>query len=184
METAYFCTPPSDPVYRWFPNCYTSFQSLLPAPVVTIEVNGEQGVYVAPDSVEFLELIGDDYTGYFDSIGFDWKRLAGAQILSVNGKDPYDYVDEIASTISGNYLDHGIRVNSVFSSYRVSANAYSQRVGDLSGPTGVEKDSVDLTILVNGTYAPESLTVPYLANYLGANFTDGASLYVLTYFLI
>ena len=105
----------------------------MPAPVITIEENGVQGVYVAFDSVEFLSQLGTNFTGYFDSINFDWQRLAGAQVLAINGQDPYTYVDYIASTVSGNYLDHGVRVNSVFSSYRISANVLSQRVGDLCG---------------------------------------------------
>lgn len=104
------------PTYQpgWFPTCYTSFQNILPAPIISIEVDGEQGIYVAPDSVEFISLLGDEYTDYFETINFDWKRLAGARVVSIGGQAPYDYVDEIAKTVSGNYLDHGIRVNSVF----------------------------------------------------------------------
>jgi len=111
----------------WFPSCYTSFQNILPAPIISIEVDGEQGVYVALDSVEFISLFGDEYTGYYDSIGFNWKRLAGARILSIEGQAPYDYVDKIASTVSGNYLDHGIRVNSVFTRFASYLANNSQR---------------------------------------------------------
>ena len=49
--------------------------------------------------------------------------------------DAYAYADLIASTESGNYLDHGVRVNSVFSSYRISDTDFSQRFGDIAGPS-------------------------------------------------
>ena len=47
--------------------------SALPAPVVTLGVNGEQGIYIAPDSADLLALLGPiDYTSYFDALGFDF----------------------------------------------------------------------------------------------------------------
>lgn len=165
----------------WIPNCYTSFQNILPAPVITIEEKGVQGVYIAFDSVEFLSQFGPAYTDYFDSISFDWKRLAGAKILKIEGRDPYDYVDHIASTVSGNYLDHGVRTNSVFSSYRITGNTFSQRVGDLAGPNGVIQNSLTFKLIAVNSTRVETVTVPYLANYLGVPFTDKASLYVTTW---
>jgi hypothetical protein len=118
----------------WFPTCYTSFQNVLPAPFVNVEVDGTQGVFIAHDSVDFISLLGPEYTGFFDDMGFDWRRLAGAQVTEIEGQTPFDYVDFIAKTVSGNYLDHGVRVNSVFSSYRISPTNFSQRLGDLGIP--------------------------------------------------
>lgn len=118
--------PPSG----WFPDCYTGFQNILPAPVVSLEVNGVQSLYVAPDSVDLITLFGTDYTDLLDSLNFNWQRLAGAKVVAIEGMDPYAYVDFIAKTVSGNYLDHGVRVNSVLSSYRISGTDFSQRVGE------------------------------------------------------
>lgn len=135
-----------------------------------------QNVYVAPDSVEFISLLGSNYTDFFDGIGFDWKRLAGAQVISIEGQPPYSYVDTIASTVSGNYLDHGVRVNSVFSSYRISGTTFSQRLGDLAGPTGVAQTSLTMKVIPVHTTTAETVTVPYLANFIGVPFTDKESL--------
>ncbi|KAF9256020.1 hypothetical protein L218DRAFT_882730 [Marasmius fiardii PR-910] len=157
---------------RWLPDCIGFFQNILPTPIVSLEVNGTQGIYVAPDAVEFISLLGPEYTGYFDSIGFDWKRLAGAKVLAIEGQDPYDYVDFIAKTVSGNYLDHGVRVNSVFSSYRIANGDYSQRLGDLAGPSGVQLTSLKLKLIPLDTDKQETVTVPYLAAYMGNPFTD------------
>ncbi|KAG6816400.1 hypothetical protein H0H87_006312 [Tephrocybe sp. NHM501043] len=170
-----FTTQLNDGHTRWFPNCYNAYQNILPTPPITIEVDGVQGVYVAFDSVEFISQLGTAYTNYFDEIEFDWKRLQGAKIIQIEGLDPYAYVDIIAKTVSGNYLDHGVRVNSVFTSYRISGNAFSQRVGDLAGPLTVTQDSLKLKLIpVNSTVA-ENIKVPFLANYIGAPFIDKAS---------
>ncbi|KAJ7057006.1 hypothetical protein C8F01DRAFT_1153041 [Mycena amicta] len=135
-----------------FPDCYTSFQNLAPAPIVSLEVKGVQG-----------SCLGTNYT---DLIKINWKRLAGAKVLSIQGENPYDYIDFIAKTVSGNYLDHGVRVNSVVSSYRLVGASYSQRFGDFAGPTGVAQNSISLEVIVNGSTKAESVTVPYIASFV------------------
>ncbi|KAJ6588363.1 hypothetical protein B0H19DRAFT_1248035 [Mycena capillaripes] len=167
-----FITELNDGHTRWFPDCYTSFQNLLPAPIVSLEVKGVQGVYIVPDLVDFVSLLGPDYT---DLITIDWQRLAGAKVISIAGQDPYAYVDFIAKTVSGNYLDHGVRVNSVFSSYRLSGAAYSQRFGDLAGPTGVAQNSLTFKLITVNSTKIETVTLPYIASFAGVPFTDKAS---------
>ena len=135
-----------------------------------------QNVFIIPDLVDLVSLLGTGFTGFFDSIGFDWQRLAGAKVLSIAGQDPFTYIDHIASTVSGNYLDHGVRVNSVFSSYRIVNTDFSQRFGDLAGPPFPDQDSLTFTLTTANSTKVETVTVPYLADFLGVPFTDGASL--------
>ncbi|KAJ6463910.1 hypothetical protein C8R45DRAFT_1024567 [Mycena sanguinolenta] len=170
-----FVTRMNDGHTRWFPNCYTNFQNLLPAPIVSLEVDGIQSVYIIPDLVEFIPLLGTNYT---DLITIDWQRLAGAKVISIEGQEPYTYVDFIAKTVSGNYLDHGVRVNSVFSSYRLVGANYSQRFGDLAGPTGVAQDSLTFDLITANSTKIETVTVPYIASFIGTNFTDRDSYWV------
>ncbi|TBU42204.1 hypothetical protein BD309DRAFT_201633 [Dichomitus squalens] len=159
---------------RWLPSCYETYQNLLPAPVVTLEQNGVESVFVAPDLLEFIPLVGSGYTDLLASIGFDWQRLAGARVLAIEGQDPYAYADFIAATQSGNYLDHGVRVNSVFSSYRISGNDFSQRFGDIAGPAFPDLQSLTMTLqLVNST-KPETVKVPFISSFAGVAFTNGA----------
>lgn len=143
---------------------------------MTFTQDGVQSVFIAPDSVEFVSLLGPDFTNFFDKINFNWKRLAGARVLQIAGMDAFAYADLIATTESGNYLDHGVRVNSVFSSYRISGNDFSQRFGDIAGPAFPDRDSLTMTLIPVGSTKPETVTIPYLADYLGAPFTDKASL--------
>ncbi|KAJ7628461.1 hypothetical protein FB45DRAFT_1028550 [Roridomyces roridus] len=164
-----FATQLNDGHTRWFPDCYTSYQNLLPAPIVSLEIDGVQGVYITPDLVDFVSLLG---TGLTDLITIDWQRLAGAKVVSIEGQDPYTYVEHIANTVSGNYLDVGVRVNSVFSSYRLVANTYSQRFGDLAGPTGVAQNSLTFKLIVANSTKVETITIPYIASFVGLPFTD------------
>ncbi|KAH9834923.1 uncharacterized protein C8Q71DRAFT_132075 [Rhodofomes roseus] len=160
----------------WYTYCYwETFQNLLPAPVISLEVDGAQDVYVVPDLVEFISLLGTEYTSYYASLGFDWARLAGARVVSIEGLPAYSYVDYIADTVSGNYLDHGVRVNSVFSSYRISGGNYSQRFGDLAGPVFPDLDNLTMEVILGNGTEPETVVIPYLAGYLGEPFTDAAS---------
>jgi hypothetical protein len=164
-------TPPG-----WFPGCYTTFQSILPAPFVSLAISGVESIYIAPDSVEFLSLIGPAFSGFFESIGFDFKRLAGARVLTIEGMPAYDYADLIAQTVSGNFLDRGVRFNSVFTSYRIAKGnetTFSQRLGDMAGPFSVTKDQLTLTIIPINASGVETVVVPFLASYVGdGNFTS------------
>ena len=141
---------------------------------MTLEKNGVEGVFVVPDLVQFIPLVGKGYTDLLASLGFNWKRLAGARVLAIEGKSPYAYADFIAATQSGNYLDHGVRVNSVFSSYRISGNDFSQRFGDIGGPVFPDLQSLTMTLqLVNSTKS-EKVTIPFVSSFGGAAFKNGA----------
>ncbi|KZV63396.1 hypothetical protein PENSPDRAFT_669711 [Peniophora sp. CONT] len=170
-----FTTQLNDGHTRWFPSCYNAYQNLLPAPVVILEDNGVQGVFIIPDLVDFLPLVGDAYISFLEAKGFDWKRLAGAKVSKIGGMDAFDYIDHIATTISGNYLDHGIRVNSVISSYRITSNAYSQRFGDLAGPSIVTQTSLRMTLTTVNSTKSETVDIPFVASFAGVAFTDKAS---------
>ena len=145
---------------------------------MTLEQDGEQSVFVAPDAVEFLGLLGPEFAAHFAALGFDWERLAGARVLSIAGRGAYAYADFVASTQSGNYLDHGVRVNSVFSSYRIVDTDFSQRVGDLAGPPIPTQNDLTFELITVNSTKSETVTVPYLASFIGVPFTDKDSLYV------
>lgn len=74
----------------------------------------------APNAVEFLNQLGTEFTDHYESIGFNWQQYAGAKVLKIANLSAYAYVDQVASTYTGVYFDHGVRVNSAFSSYRIA----------------------------------------------------------------
>jgi hypothetical protein len=112
------------------------------------------------------------FTSYYDSIGLDLQRLAGAKVLQIEGMEPYAYVDCVADTVTGNYNDHGVRVNSVFTSYRLEGASYSQRFGDLAGRIFNQDESLTFSLLPVGKTQAETVTVPFLDVFLGNNFSD------------
>ncbi|KAH9988067.1 hypothetical protein BJV74DRAFT_773597 [Russula compacta] len=156
----------------WMPYCYVNWQALLPAPVVSLSVDGTEGVYIAPDTVDFISLLPQDFTSFYESIDLDWQRLAGARVLQIEGMDPYDYVDSVADTVTGSYLDHGVRVNSVFTGYRLSGTSFSQRFGDLAGRVFNPIESLTFRLLPAGASQAETVTVPFLDVFLGNSFSD------------
>ena len=109
--------------------------------------------------------------------GFDWKRLAGAKVINIGGRPALQYIDEIARTVSGNFLDHNVRVNSVVSSYWISNTSFSQRIGDLAGPLFLKQTSLEFLLIPanSSSDTPELVDVPFVATFIGKNFTDGRS---------
>ncbi len=135
----------------------------------------DKGIFIAPDSVEFLNQLGSGFTGFFAAKKFNWQRLAGARVLTIGGLPASLYIDSIAHTVSGNYLDHNIRVNSVVSSYRIVDTDFSQRLGDLAGPLFLRQTSLKFLLIPVNSTIPEFVDVPFVASFIGAPFTDGRS---------
>ena len=158
-------------IVGWFPNCYNTYQNLLPAPVVILDT----GIFIAPDSVELLNQLGSDFIDFFKAKNFDWQRLAGAQVITIGGLPASDYIDEIARTVSGNFLDHNVRVNSVVSSYRIVNTTFSQRVGDLAGPSFLTQTSLNFSLIPVKSTVPEFVDIPFVAFFVGESFVDGPS---------
>ena len=40
----------------WLPDCYVNWQNMLPTPVVSLEQNGTESVFIAPDAAEFFSI--------------------------------------------------------------------------------------------------------------------------------
>jgi hypothetical protein len=162
---------------EWLPNCYVNWENLLPIPIISIEAaNGSQGIFIAPDAVQFASLLPSSFTQFYTDLGVDWKPLAGGLVTSIEGMDPYAYVDTIADTVTGQFLDHGVRVNSVFSSYRLSGSSWSQKFGDFAGRLFSSTEAVTLTVIPVNSTAEQTITVPFVAaNTAGSSFTDAPS---------
>ena len=144
---------------------------MLPAPVVILDT----GIYIVPDLVEFINLLGSNFTDFYTARKFDWQRLAGARVHAIDGLPALDYINKIANTVSGNYLDHNVRVNSVVSSYRIAGESFSQRFGDLAAPLSVRRTHLKFSVTTVNSTTPEIIDVPIIAAFLGNPFTDRKS---------
>jgi hypothetical protein len=155
----------------WIPNCYLTYQNILPAPVVLFD----NGVFIDPNSALFLDQLGSHFVDFFAAKGFDYKRLAGAEVVSIEGMPAFDYIEEIARNVSGNFLDLNIRIGSVFSSYGISGANFFQRFGDLAGRNTVTQTSLKFSLVLVDSTTPELVDIPFTARFIGASFTDGQS---------
>jgi len=157
----------------WFPRCYATYQNILPAPIVLLD----EGVFIAPDSVELFDTLGSNFTDYYQAKGLDWRRLAGAKVLKIGGYSARDYIDKVARTDTGTYLDHNVRVNSVVSSYQLPNGNFSQRLGDLASSPVLKHTSLEFSLipLDSPSGLAETIVVPYVASFNGEPFVDGPS---------
>ena len=164
-------------MYRigWYPNCYMTFRNVLPTPVISLLEGGQQNIYVAPDAAMLVGSLGEQFTGFYDKLGFDWKRLAGAKVVEVEGKDAWHYIDDLATTQAGTYLDHGVRVNSLFTGYLVVNSTWSQVFGLFADRQFPDKDHLTMKVIPVGSAKAEKIRVPFFAAYLGDKFADKAS---------
>lgn len=76
----------------------------------------------------------------------------------------FSYVNGVATTYSGNYIDHNIRVNSVFTNYRISGGAWSQRLGDFAGPIFPDKDSLTFSLIAANSTKVEIVIVSWFSD--------------------
>ncbi len=135
----------------------------------------DKGIFVSPDSATLFSQFGADFAAYFEGKGVNLERLAGAEVLTINGLPAYAYIDEIARNVSGEYLSHGVRVNSVFSSYQISGTFLSRRLGDLAGSSLLTQRSLTFTLIPKDSTSPETVGVPFVSSFVGNSFTDGPS---------
>ncbi|KAF8270052.1 hypothetical protein EI94DRAFT_1723726 [Lactarius quietus] len=156
---------------RWVPNCYVTYEYILPAPVVIFD----DGVFIAPNSVDLFKQLGRYFIDYFATKNVNWQRLAGARVISIGGQSASDYIVEIARTVSANYLDLNLRVNSVVSSYRMPSTTISQRFGDLALRYFPAQTSLNFSLIPVNSTVPEFVDIPFIASFTGDSFTDGPS---------
>lgn len=157
----------------WFPGCYTTYQNILPAPIVLLD----EGVFISPDSATLFDQIGPDFANYYKARGFDWKRLAGAKVVGIEGYSARDYIDKVARTDSGGFLDHNVRVNSVVSSYQMTGGNFTQRLGDVATNPFLKQTSLQFSLIPKDSFSglPERVIVPFVTLFSGAPFSDGPS---------
>lgn len=157
----------------WFPSCYTTYQNILPAPIVLLD----EGVFISPDSATLFDPFGPDFANYYKAKGFDWKRLAGAKVVRIGEYSARDYIDKVARTDSGGFLDHNVRVNSAVSSYQMISGNFSQRLGDVATNQFLKQTSRRFSLIPKDSPSglPERVFVPFVTIFGGAPFSDGPS---------
>ena len=60
-------------------------------------------------------------------------------------------------------------------SFFVAGTTYSQRLGDLAGPSIPDQDSLTFSLIAANSTMVENVTVPYIASFTGVTFDDQKS---------
>ncbi|KDN37129.1 hypothetical protein RSAG8_10338, partial [Rhizoctonia solani AG-8 WAC10335] len=162
--------------------CYDSlFSTYLPFPLAVLARQGAediQNIYIVPEASEVVaNEFGAEAVKTWQAAlgGRNLTEFNGAQIVSINGQDPWVVVDTYAAT-AGGFQAKTTRQNGFFASYALW-NYEMGGFAQLALPP--PNDTVSLTLIRNGTTLQETHNVPYLSR-LGSKtveFTDAQSLW-------
>ncbi|KEP45236.1 peptidase family s41 domain protein [Rhizoctonia solani 123E] len=164
--------------------CYDSlYSTYLPSPLAVLACPGAQdiqNIHIVPEASEVVaNEFGDEAVEIWQAAlgGRNLTEFNGAQIVSINGRDPWAIVDTYAAT-AGGFQAKTTRQNGFFASYELwnyNMGGFAQLTLALPPPN----DTVSLTLIRNGTTSPETYNVPYLSR-LGSKtveFTDAQTLW-------
>lgn len=104
--------------------------------------------------------------------------LAGAQVLQIEGKAAWDYIEQDKLPVTGVYTDKQQRLNSVFASYAAEGGVWARVPGRFTSTRDWTKNN--LTMVVKTTAgATQEVVIPWVVRYASTsawNYTSGESL--------
>ncbi|KAG9076433.1 hypothetical protein FRC06_009508 [Ceratobasidium sp. 370] len=133
------------------------YVTYLPFPIAVLatpESPKVQNIYIVPEASEVATAAfsADAIKTWESALGRNLAAFDGARVVSIDGQDPWTYIDNLAAH-SGGYQARTTRQNGFFSSY---------------------KDSIRLTLIRKGKTGKEEYKVPYLCR-PGVDFTNAES---------
>lgn len=154
-------------------NCYNAYFYYIPTPIVLLDT----GIHIAPDLATLSEQLGLEFEEFYERKGFNWKRLAGAEVHEIGGVKAWEYINYISNKIVGTFLDENVRMNGVFSSYRMPELVHEQTQGYLAARNFLMETSLEFSVVPVNTTSnePERVKVPFVAAYHGEPFKDKES---------
>lgn len=152
--------------------CFDSlFISYIPFPLVVVQSpTPGRSIHIAPEASEVASAEFPDAVSFWQAQpGLeDLASFDGAQVVAINGKDPWIAVDQNAE-VAGGFQSHATRQNGFFASYIPGAQRaasdpiWEYRMGDFAEKELPVVDQVSLTVIKRGKVDPETVTVPYRA---------------------
>ncbi|KAG9128409.1 hypothetical protein FRC07_013749 [Ceratobasidium sp. 392] len=150
---------------RYLNYCYDSaYETYLPFPIAVLatpKAMDVQNMYIVPDASEICikNFKGNVIEKWQSALGRNVSDFDGARIVSIDGQDPWTYIDNLA-VYSGGYQAHTTRQNGFFASY----SGLSYRMGDFAQRSRPpQSNTIALTLVRNGTTVEETYNIPYLS---------------------
>jgi hypothetical protein len=146
---------------------------MIPAPVILLD----KGIFIAPEIAELFGHLGPEFEEFYTNRGFNWRRLAGAEVRKIGGIPAWEYIGYISDNVAGVFLDFNVRVNFALSGYMMRGLVTRQRLGILASRNFLMETSLEFSVVpVNATSTePEHVKVPFVAVFNGAPFKDKES---------
>ncbi|KDQ06430.1 hypothetical protein BOTBODRAFT_141061 [Botryobasidium botryosum FD-172 SS1] len=138
-------------------SCYDSlFITYHPFPVVSLGSD----IHIAPEAYNVtVSAFGANAIKEWEEMArIEFAKYSGAKIINIDGKDPWQVVDENAA-VTGTYQAHAPRQNLFFSRY--TAGSWDYVMGDFASQGLPLVDSVTLLVLPTGASKPEQIKVPF-----------------------
>lgn len=160
-------------------SCYdTVFAINSYLPLVALQKEGNEGtaVYLAPNLPIYAAQNG--LSEAFVSLGYNLTHLAGAEVTTIEGQSPWDYLDHVAGPAVGTYQDPIQRLNSLMASYSSFFGGFGINPGHFTQTTSLEKDNITLSVRMQDGEELEVVS-PWLTTYMskeGWRFESGEAL--------
>ena len=137
----------NDGHHHWT-SCYDEFFSTEHAlPIVSYSsdpTSTSPGVYIAPDVATFFDTYG--YNSIYGDWGIHAKEIAGAQVLQMEGKDVWQYLEEDILPFSGSFTDKQQRMNSLFASYTARGGSFGRTPGMFAQTFDMTKNNITMVV--------------------------------------
>lgn len=163
--------------HHYWSSCYTSYFKTIhefPITALDIENNGKVEIYLVPDLPVYAYEAG--FAQIYERNGLNTSALAGAQVLSIDGMNAWDYLDGPASKRIGSYQDPAQRFNALLASYSASEGAFGRIAGGFTSTPNLTQSSI--TMIVKPVQGPQTnVVVPWITRLPRPwNFSSGKDL--------
>lgn len=149
-------------------SCYRSlFTTTHAIPIVSLSASADSttpNIFVVPDVANFVSDAG--FTTLYSNAGIDVAGLAGAQVVSIEGKPAWDYLEQDKLPVTGVYTDRQQRLNSVFASYQSEGGRWSRIPGRFTSTRDWSKNNLTMTVQT-AAGATREIVIPWVVRWNG-----------------
>lgn len=172
----------NDGHHSWV-SCYDSlFPTRHSIPIVSFSPSPSStkpDVYIAPDVEAFISQ--NQFTDIYNGFGIRGADIAGAQVLSIDGKDVWDHLEQDILPYTSVYTDKQQRMNSLFASYTAGGGAFGRTAGRFTVTGDLTRNN--MTMVLKTTKGEQrEMVVPWITLWQSEEkwkYPTGQALYVL-----
>jgi hypothetical protein len=156
----------NDAHQKWV-SCYDRFFRTTHAlPIVALADDPKSptaNVYIVPEVERFIQ--AREFQDIYSSWGIDGKELAGAQVLQMNGKPVWDYLEQDVLPHSGAFTDKQQRMNSLFAGYEgTQGGTFNRQLGMFTSTYDMTRHNITL-VVQTAAAQQKTITLPWITTW-------------------